>query len=233
MAARLGQHLRYAGTALCCPLPTACFQATPLQMAARLEALPRHELATAVSEALTGPPHYPPKPPLGSFLSGILAPARTTRFVEPPQVRPPCEGCKALQDQARVAVPACAFGRAAANRHACGSLGSRLRTLLQPWQRLSRTFCSAPLSFALDAPCCPLNTGGGCGWRRPQVLPTHAGACRQAPLDWMLVHCWPAHTQLACRCNSRAEGPSWQVERSSTLSTLNWLQGGTCGRVWC
>ncbi|PRW60660.1 mitochondrial succinate-fumarate transporter 1 isoform A [Chlorella sorokiniana] len=58
----------------------------PPEMAARLEALPRHELAAAVTEALTGPPHYPPKPPLGSLLSGILAPARGTRFVEPPQV---------------------------------------------------------------------------------------------------------------------------------------------------
>lgn len=55
-------------------------------MAAHLEALPRHELANAVTEALTGPPHYPPKSPLGSLLSGIAAPARTTRFVEPPAV---------------------------------------------------------------------------------------------------------------------------------------------------
>ncbi|KAI7843241.1 hypothetical protein COHA_003075 [Chlorella ohadii] len=59
----------------------------PPKMAARLEALPRHELAAAVTEALTGPPHYPPKPPLGSLLSGIMAPARTTKFVEPPQAR--------------------------------------------------------------------------------------------------------------------------------------------------
>lgn len=60
-------------------------------MAAQLEALPRHELAAAVTEALTGPPHYPPKPPLGSLLSGMLAPARTSRFVEPPQV-----GCTSI-----------------------------------------------------------------------------------------------------------------------------------------
>ncbi len=65
----------------------ACLTSPCPQMAARLEALPRHELAAAVTEALTGPPHYPPKPPLGSLLSGIMAPARTTRFVEPPQAR--------------------------------------------------------------------------------------------------------------------------------------------------
>ena len=70
-----------------CPSqPSKCTLPCP-QMAARLEALPRHELAAAVTEALTGPPHYPPKPPLGSLLSGIMAPARTTRFVEPPQAR--------------------------------------------------------------------------------------------------------------------------------------------------
>lgn len=69
-------------------LPPACrlFPAPPPQMAARLAALPRLELAAAVTEALTGPPHYPPRPQLGSLLSGLLAAPRTTQFVEPPAV---------------------------------------------------------------------------------------------------------------------------------------------------
>lgn len=57
-----------------------------VQMAARLEALPRHELAAAITDALTSGPNYPPRPPLGELLGGVLAPARSSRFVEPPAV---------------------------------------------------------------------------------------------------------------------------------------------------
>jgi hypothetical protein len=57
-----------------------------VQMATRLEALPRHELADAVNEALTGGPHYPPRPPLAELLGGVFAPASSSRFVEPPTV---------------------------------------------------------------------------------------------------------------------------------------------------
>lgn len=58
----------------------------PPEMAARLEALPRHELAAAITDALTSGPNYPPRPPLGELLGGVLAPARSSRFVEPPAV---------------------------------------------------------------------------------------------------------------------------------------------------
>ncbi|KAI3429296.1 hypothetical protein D9Q98_005392 [Chlorella vulgaris] len=58
----------------------------PSQMAAQLQALPRHELAAAITSALTSGTHYPPKPRLGELLGGILASARSTRFVAPPTV---------------------------------------------------------------------------------------------------------------------------------------------------
>jgi hypothetical protein len=57
-----------------------------MQMAAQLQALPRHELAAAITSALTSGTHYPPKPRLGELLGGILASARSTRFVAPPTV---------------------------------------------------------------------------------------------------------------------------------------------------
>ena len=60
----------------------------PPEMAARLEALPRQELAAAVNEALTGGPHYPPRPLLGSLLGGLLggSPGSSAFAAAPPVV---------------------------------------------------------------------------------------------------------------------------------------------------
>jgi hypothetical protein len=59
----------------------------PQEMAARLEALPRQELAAAVNEALTSGPHYPPQSLLGSLLGGLLGGSPgSSAFAEPPPV---------------------------------------------------------------------------------------------------------------------------------------------------
>lgn len=58
----------------------------PPQMARQLAGLSPQGLATAVTNALTAPPHPPASPPLSLLLGGLLEGARSRGFVEPPAV---------------------------------------------------------------------------------------------------------------------------------------------------
>ncbi|KAL4434610.1 hypothetical protein ABPG77_002733 [Micractinium sp. CCAP 211/92] len=58
----------------------------PPQMASQLAALSPQELARAMNDALTAPPHPPASAPLCSLLGGLLEGSHSSRFVEPPAV---------------------------------------------------------------------------------------------------------------------------------------------------
>lgn len=152
-------------------------------MAAQLEALPRHDLAAAVTEALTGPPHYPPKPPLGSLLSGILAPASSTRFLEPPQVRLLRHSAGCARGAAALPPPLLLQARFLPAPHAAASCPCCPTAVLHWLRPAAELFCCI---------LCVLFAGGGRGWGRPKVLPPHAGACGWAQPKPCLPACMHA-----------------------------------------